>query len=970
VSELPRGIVTFLFSDVEGSTRRARELGDELWAELLGAHRKILRAAFAAHAGREVDTQGDSFFVAFARATDAAACAIAVQRSLSAHDRPEGADLRVRIGLHTGEALVRDRQYVGQEVHRASRICNAGHGGQIVLSHTTAELLRGALPQGVALIDLGRHRLKDLGAAQPLFQILAEGLRRDFPPLRTLESFPNNLPAQRSSFVGREKEVEQVRSLLGGRRLVTLTGVGGVGKTRLALQAGAEELGRFPDGVFFADLAPIADPAVVAQAIASASGLSFGGAFAAGARPIEDVLLDYLAKSRCLLLVDNCEHLLDRVAEFLDRLLAGCPDVVICATSREPLGLEGEHVFRVPSLSLPEEGTNAEHAEAVRLFVERAGAVKQGFAASAQDLEAIAEICRRLDGIPLAIEFAAARVPHLSPHEIAERLGDAFRLLTGGRRRVGRQQTLEAALDWSHELLSPVECAVFRRIGVFPGSFGLHAAEEVASDAEIPSGSILDQVGSLVAKSLLTTEEGSEGVRYRLLETVRAYALRKLWETGEAAALRSRHREHYLGRLEGIPLERAFWSPRTIGVLTLELDNLRAAADWSVEDDRPDLLGRLAARAVYVSLDADQLPQVHAWLLRAIEAPERLSREEWVACHAILSFTSMQMAEGRSVEFATLAIDLAVESPSPFLVFALANRALALVATALFARDEETVHAGRRDARRAVEIAQSGLSRCWLAYAYLSLGQTEWLAADSAEAAPHLAAAREAIRGTRDFQRLESFILSNLAICLHLLGRTEEALEAALACRELQPARAGERSLRNLYFVADTAPVLAAGGAREAAAEPLRRVLERAQRVKHPLYANLLFCAAGAVAHVLGDPERAARLLAAARYVGGAAEFPIPFRTPASYAIYRHYVPLVRETLGPERARRARDKGRAMTTDEAIEYALEGLVLSERGGDTSALPQRRTAAGRPVAIGAGSPANEGARISKRDRGSS
>ncbi len=449
MSALPEGVLTLFFSDFEGSTRLAKSHGDVAWAELLETHRALLRQAFAAHGGLEVDTQGDSFFAVFRMASDAVAAALAAQRSLAAQAWPAAGAVRVRIGLHTGEAIARGDHYVGQEIHRASRICDAGHGGQIVVSQTTAELVRGSLPEGATLVPLGDCRLKDLGQPQRLFQLGATGLASDFPVLRSLD-VPTHLPTERSSFIGREADIIGIRERLAEHRLVTLTGIGGSGKTRLALQVGALELGNFADGVFFVDLAPVSDAELLASTVASACGLMLGDASGAGVASFEDRLIAALARRKSLVIVDNCEHMVEAVADLLDRILADCDKMTLLATSREALAVEGEQVVPVSSLAVPDDAAltqaQAEANDAVRLFIERAKAVKPGFALGPDNRAAVVEICRRLDGIPLAIEFAAARVAHLSVPQIAERLQDRFRLLTGGRRRIQRQQTLSVAL--------------------------------------------------------------------------------------------------------------------------------------------------------------------------------------------------------------------------------------------------------------------------------------------------------------------------------------------------------------------------------------------------------------------------------------------------------------------------------------------------------------------------------------------
>ena len=541
---LPEGVLTLFFSDVEGSTRLAKAHGDAAWAELLETHRALLRQAFAAHGGHEVDTQGDSFFAVFRLPSDAVAAALAAQQSLAAQAWPAAGAVRVRIGLHTGEAMARGDHYVGQEIHRASRICDAGHGGQIVVSQTTAELVRGSLPEGATLAPLGDYRLKDLGQPQRLFQLGAAGLPSDFPRLRSLD-IPTNLPTERSSFIGREADISALRERLAEHRLVTLTGIGGSGKTRLALQVGALELGRFADGVFFVDLAPVSDAQLLAATVASACGLMLGEASGAGAASFEDRLIEALARRQSLVIVDNCEHMLEAVADLLDRMLADCDKLTLLATSREALAVEGEQVLPVASLAVPDDAAltqaQAEANDAVRLFVERAKAVKPGFALGPDNRAAVVEVCRRLDGIPLAIEFAAARVAHLSVPQIAERLQDRFRLLTGGRRRIQRQQTLSAALDWSHDLLGDDERIVFRRLAVFAGGFALDAAEGICSGGDIHQGAVLDLLGSLVAKSLVSTLADDRGqTRYRLLETVRMYAADKLAAAAECEAVRTR----------------------------------------------------------------------------------------------------------------------------------------------------------------------------------------------------------------------------------------------------------------------------------------------------------------------------------------------------------------------------------------------------------------------------------------------
>ncbi len=455
---LPTGTVTFLFTDIEGSTTLLQRLGDRRYAEVLAEHQRLVRDAFAKGNGQEIDTQGDAFLVAFSRARDAVATAVAAQQALMKHPWTDGASLRVRMGLHTGEPVGATDRYVGLDVHRAARICSAGHGGQILLSDAVSGLAARDLPPGVSLRDLGTHRLKDLREPEHLFQVMHPDLPTDFPPLKSLDALPNNLPRQLTSFVGRDREMAEVKKLLATTCLVTLTGAGGSGKTRLALHVATDVLERYPDGVWLAQLAPLSEPALVPKAVASALDIP-----EQPARLLTDTVVDYLRSRSLLLLLDNCEHLLQACADLANVLLQACPNLCILATSREALGIAGELTYRVPSLSLPDlkrlpSPESLTQYEAVRLFVERAAFSKPGFQITSSNAAAVAQVAHRLDGIPLAIELAAARVKALPVDVIAARLDDQFRLLTGGSRTgLPRHQTLRATLDWSYNWLSEQE---------------------------------------------------------------------------------------------------------------------------------------------------------------------------------------------------------------------------------------------------------------------------------------------------------------------------------------------------------------------------------------------------------------------------------------------------------------------------------------------------------------------------------
>lgn len=582
---LPVGTVTFLLSDIEGSTR-LWEAEPEAMAAAVPAHYAILADAVGRHGGvRPVEQgEGDSVVAAFSRAADAAAAALDAQRAFSAQAWPGGIALGVRIALHTADAQLRDEgNYFGVALSRCARVRAIAHGGQTLLTGATHDLVVDRLPPGAELIDLGVHRLRDLGRPERVHGLSHPDLAAEFGPLRSLDALPNNLPDQLTSFVGRERELGEVREALGATRMLTLTGAGGCGKTRLAAQAAADALDGFGDGAWWVELAPLADGELAGQQLADALGV----------RPILDqsgleAAAAHLTARHALVVLDNCEHVLDAAASIAEQLLHACPEVTVLATSRAPLRVGGETDWRVPSLSLPSEleleAVDAvAQSDAVRLFIERALKVRPNFAVTAANAPAIAQICFDLDGIPLAIELAAARVRVLAPDQIAAGLSDRFRLLTGGARSaMPRHQTLRASVDWSHELLSDEERTLFRRLAVFAGGWTLSAVEAVGVGDGLELYAVLDLLTSLVDKSLVVAEEHGPSVRYRLLATVRQYAQDRLAESADAAGARDRHRDFYLALAEqAAPYLTTDRQRDWCDMLDTETVNLSAAIEWA-----------------------------------------------------------------------------------------------------------------------------------------------------------------------------------------------------------------------------------------------------------------------------------------------------------------------------------------------------------------------------------------------------
>jgi predicted ATPase/class 3 adenylate cyclase len=900
--QLPTGTVTFLLTDVEGSSRLWQDHSSAM-ADVIERHDQIIRSASEEHAGALVKSkgEGDSTFSVFTRPTDAVAAAVAAQQALQRESWSDGIELKVRAALHTGEAELRHGDYYGTVVNRCARLRALAHGGQTLLSQATEELVAEALSGDVSLIDLGPQRLRDLDRPERVFQLCAEGFPDEFPRLQSARVV-TNLPGQRTSFVGRTREAEEVRGLLAKERMVTLIGVGGCGKTRLALHVAADVAESFGDGIFFCDLAPISDGESVDRVVSQAVRL------AGGTGDLRTDLLTFLEPRDTMLVFDNCEHLVDECADLADAVLASCPAVKILATSREGLRVDGEQAYSVPPLGVGK-GSKAKDSEAVRLFADRARVERANFNLD-EHLEAVVDICRRLDGVPLAIELAAARVSHLMPEQIRERLSTQFQLLTGGRRRVQRQQTLAAALDWSHDLLNDAEQRLLRRLAVFAGGFTLEAAEAICADVDGPH--VLDLLGSLVAKSLVDTDEVGGSVRYRLLETVRLYAEQKLLDAGEAAAYRSGHRDWFLAWIEAFPQGPAIFSGYYD--IRAEIPNVRTAIEWSSGEGSPALVARLAA-AIYPVMDP--FPhEARAWLDLGEPGFDDLEPEQqarWLFGRGWNAFTLIDVPR---IQELRQAIEIGGDNTWPILAPAYGLWAIAVSYGALNAR--ESGGNGDELARSALSFLDESVRRgqwfgqgdFFTSAVYMNLDMLE-------EVVEYCRAHR--VRPADTFADLY-FVWNDAAetIAAHLLGRDQAALDASgRTLDNVSMIYDFDSDYIQVAVVAPRAVALAGVGRADEGRAYIREMLPDLSELRLPLIVNSLVVALASMAGADGDWERAAILHSATQVAGGM------FRDWTGFALFRNYRARMEQHLDPETLERCRRLGAAMTLPEALALGLE-----------------------------------------------
>ncbi len=887
--ELLTGTVTFLFSDIEGSTRLLQSQGAG-WPALLARHQELLRTAFTAHGGAEVGTEGDSFFVAFPTAPGAVAAAVDAQRALAGEPWPPGVELLVRMGMHTGEASLSTDSYVGLNVHRASRIASVARGGQVLLSDSTRGLVANALPDGVELRDLGDHRLKDLDRAEHLFQLVIPGLPSDFPAIGSLGSTPNNLPARLTTFLGREREIGAVVDLAGSHRLVTLTGPGGTGKTRLSLEVARRLVEQHPDGVYFVELAPITQPELVAAEIGRAIALP-----ERGGRTAMERLVEFIGERRMLLVLDNFEQVMGG-ATSVSELLASCPSLTILTSSRSGLRISGEQEYPVPPLALPNLARLPGHEElsqydAVALFIERARAVRPDFMVTNDNAPAVAEICVRLDGLPLAIELAAARIRILSPQAMLGRIEQRLALLAGGARDLpARQQTLRGAIAWSHDMLDEADRALFAGLSVFVGSASLDAIERVCGD--LLGSNVIDALASLVDKSLLRQREGPEHEpRFEMLETIREFALEQATERNELDALRQRHADHYL-EVATLAGSQVMGSAKRSWLDRLEADheNLRAALGWAVETDRAEAALRMTA-ALW-----------RFWQMRG------------------------HLGEGRDAVTAALALPHAAEHP--------AARADALSALAGLAYWQGDSAAARAAYEEEIALRRELGDRAGEAEALYGASFT-WSIGELAEDRNAEAAAALIEQAIPIFRELGDELAVGrcewaLAIVRYGQGELQEARESGLRALAIFQAAddrfmtgwttytLGLADLSEDYQAADGVP-----DARVAAAARLTGALRIFDEAEDSSGYTLVLDALALLALRNGDRDRAARLAGAVARLERETGTGLAFWNRGTLG----YDPTVLLT-DPEAAD-AWTAGEALTTAEAVAYALEGASAGE-----------------------------------------
>jgi predicted ATPase/class 3 adenylate cyclase len=900
-ADLPAGTVTFLLTDIEGSTR-LWETVPKAMEVALEQHNRLLAGVIGGHGGVVVTSrgEGDSFFAVFPSAVAAAEAAGACQLALHGEAWPAGASLRVRMGLHTGEAHVQEGDYVDHApINRCARVKAAAHGGQVLVTKTTRDLVEGRLGSGFGLQRLGEFRLRDLAEPELIYQLTHPDLPAGFPPIRTLAERTGNLPLQVSSFIGRERELEQTVAALGAARVVTLTGPGGVGKTRLALQVAGQVAPRFADGAWLCELAPVRDPAGVDDAVAAVFSVT-----ARAGQGTRETLVEFLRSKQLLLVLDNCEHVLGEAAALAGVLQRSCERLVILATSRESLGIEGEHLVPVPPLGVPGAGADLPaitRAEAVRLFAERAAAVRPGFQVTAGNAAAVAAVVRRLDGIALSVELAAARVPAMTAAELARRLERSFAVLAAGPRgAVGRHQTLRATIDWSFQLLTGPEQQLLARMAVFAGGATLEAAEAVCGGEGIDPDAVFELLASLVARSLVVAEEHGPQTRYRLLETIRQYGEERLNQAGEADRWRARHAGYYADLLPRVrehahdPKQDVFWAVR----VSAEQDNLLAAWSWAIGTGNVG-----TAFAILAGFAPSEVWTSYPLLLAgsaALELPGAADHPGYPLAAAVSAVFASMRSDGMSAEELcrrAAAANARQDSPDWRVEETIcAVRENIAMTTGAFLDAARFAEQAAGFARAGGDLADASIQLTVVAGGHLLVG-------DASGAVP---LAREALALARQVGAPALVAAGLLAVGATVAGADPEQARARLReSRELSTALGYQSALDHVWA---TAIAFLAGDQTttlELGRGAIRALQWGGDRLRMGLVLHLI---AGAL--VATRPDAAAIIQGAAEaYV---AQPPL-FAPPSS---------TVTATLGDERARELRARGADMNWDQALAYTL------------------------------------------------
>ena len=915
---LPAGTVTFLFTDIQGSTQLWEKYPQEM-RPALAQHDAILHDGITSNNGHIIKTTGDGVHAVFEKAVDAVYATLVIQRTIATCTffNDPGATLNIRMGLYTGEAELRDGDYYGQVLNRAARIMEVAYGGQVLLSAITAALVRDHLDLDMNLLDLGEHRLKNLDRSEHIFQLESPDLPSGFPPLKSLGILSNNLPVQLTSFIGRERELAEAEQRIGHARLLTLIGPGGTGKTRLSLQLGANLFPEFKDGVWLVELAPLTHPSIVLQTIASVLNVREQPGM-----PLKGLVIDFLRAKHLLLILDNCEHLIDICAQIAEEFLHHAQNIKIIASSREALGISGETVYRVPSLSLPgQTPVTCEMVagfESIQLFVERAMAASPNFRLTDENASSVAQVCQRLDGIPLAIELAASRLRLFSVEQIAVRLDDRFKLLTGGSRTaLPRQQTLRALIDWSYDILPSEEQALFRRLSVFAGGWTYEVGEAVCGDQNF-----MDNLSQLINKSLVVLDEDN-GNRYRLLETIRQYARDKLLDFGEGRQFRDRHLEYFLLFAETagqniLGVEALGWAKK----LQAEHDNIRAALEWCLSEDVESAL-RIVGALPYFWITQGYAVEGRRWALDVLEKSKAYPEQD-----KQLTVEQINTRANAYLSLCIIATDLGdnevvLTTASESVAFARRTGEQRILAFALAYLASGNANLGKADeaftiAQEALAVARGSGDEFALGFSLTTMGEVCAIAKQDYESALSYAEESIALTEKGGHRWGYSMTIFGLGFMAKTLGKYDHARARFMACLPVFN-EIGDKHRINMVQ-SELAHIEREQGQYQQAIPMYRETIREWQRLGHrAAIAHQLECLAF-IAKAQGQVKRALRLLGAAEALREKINIAM---TPPERVVYDREVTDLKANMDSNEFASPWAEGRAMSMEQAIQFAVE-----------------------------------------------